>query len=96
MLNQLSTFLFWDVNQETLDVKKHAQFIIERVLQRGTYNDWRYIQTIYTKRKIKSACLKARYIDKYSLSYCSCIFKTPLEKFRCYTEIQSNPNYWNS
>lgn len=93
--NSFNNYLFWDVNVLTLDMQKHAQFIIERVIQRGTIEDWKNLNHIYTKRKIKNACIKAHYLDKLTLNFCSVIFRTPKEKFKCYINQQSNPNCWN-
>ena|GEM_PF-5360285 len=35
MKNTLSTYLFWDIDQDTLDLHRHKRFIIERMLQYG-------------------------------------------------------------
>ncbi len=36
--------LFWDIDPETLDLGKHSRFIIERVLKKGSLEDWLYLK----------------------------------------------------
>ncbi len=36
--------LFWDIDPETLDLEKHSRFIIERVLKKGSLEDWLYLK----------------------------------------------------
>jgi len=36
----LSPLLFWDVDQKNIDAVKHARWILERVLERGQWEDW--------------------------------------------------------
>ena len=33
-ITRFSTYLFWDVNKDDLDMEKHSQYIIKRVLGR--------------------------------------------------------------
>ena len=36
----LTPTLFWDVDQTKLDAKEHLKTILERVLERGFWQDW--------------------------------------------------------
>lgn len=36
----LSPILFWDVDRKTIDPVKHARWLIERVLEKGQWEDW--------------------------------------------------------
>ncbi len=38
--DRLSPLLFWDVDQNNIDAAKHARWILERVLERGQWEDW--------------------------------------------------------
>ncbi|MBF0433347.1 MAG: hypothetical protein HQK83_18865 [Fibrobacteria bacterium] len=82
--------LFWDVDPEKIDYKQHARFIIERVLSRGSLDDWLYIKAKYTLSEIKKHVVNIRSMDKKSLSFCSKILDIPREEFRCYI----NNAYW--
>jgi hypothetical protein len=45
--------LFWDTDPRKIDVKKHARYIIERVLEFGWPNEVGWIFKNYQKRTIK-------------------------------------------
>lgn len=44
--------LFWDVDPKTIDPKKHARYIIERVLDFGTPEEIRWLWNYYNHRFI--------------------------------------------
>ena len=45
--------LFWDTNPKNIDAKKHARYIIERVLELGRDNEVRWVFEQYPKHTIK-------------------------------------------
>ena len=45
--------LFWDVNPKNIDTKKHARYIIERVLEFGKSNEVAWVFKQYSKDYIK-------------------------------------------
>ena len=45
--------LFWDTNIENIDLKKNAQYIIERVLDLGHDDEVRWIWQTYSKELLK-------------------------------------------
>jgi hypothetical protein len=45
--------LFWDTNPKNINTKKHARYIIERVLEFGHDNEVRWVFKQYSKRAIK-------------------------------------------
>ena len=92
---QFSSNLFWDIDEDTLDMKKNARFIIERVLSRGKLSDWEIINQHYSFGQMKKEVLQIRYLDKLTLNFCSQYFKTPKEKFRCFNQPQSIQQLWH-
>ncbi len=90
----LRASLFWDVNYDVIQWNKNFRFVIERVLERGTLDEWRDITRYYGLEKIREAALQARWLDNTTLSFCSTIFNTPKEQFRCYTLKSLNPAPW--
>lgn len=52
--------LFWDVDPKTIDKKKHARYIIERVLDFGNDSEVRWLWRHYDKKQIKNIVLKSR------------------------------------
>jgi hypothetical protein len=92
---ELNPGLFWDVDTSAFDWQQHADFIITRVLMRGTFDDWIAIKHFYGMERIKNAVIVSRYLDKKTLAFCSIIFDTPKDQFRCYTYRQLNQALWN-
>lgn len=54
--------LFWDVDPKTIDPKKHAKYIIERVLDFGDVKEIEWMWKTYSKRLIKSVVKDIRAI----------------------------------
>lgn len=90
----LSKTLFWDCDFSKIDWDKSYSFVIQRVLERGTLDEWFDIKKHYGMEKIKETVLNARYLNKKVLSFCSTIFDVPKEDFRCYKLQQLNPGHW--
>ena len=95
MMNALSPTLFWDVDRTTIEYTLHAPYIIERVLNMGTMEDFNIIKSYYGKTKLKQVAMQLRYMDDRLLHFCSVYFKTPLADFRCYTTKQLNHTHWS-
>jgi len=55
--------LFWDVDPKTIDPKKHAQYVIERILQLGNDNEVRWMYRTYPRRRLQSVVNHSRAID---------------------------------
>ena len=51
-VKNLSPELFWDVRQEEIDPDKHEKWLVERVLQRGRWEDWLLVKTHYKKNRL--------------------------------------------
>jgi hypothetical protein len=91
----LNKALFWDTDYEKLDYERHARKIIERVITRGTLQDWWEIKKYYGKERIKSEIVTVRSLDKLSLNFCSNYFNVPKTEFRCYNTNPSTQQLWN-
>ncbi len=88
--------LFWDVDSETLNMERHAKYIIARVLELGTLADWRLLCRRFTLPGIVEISKKLRVLDSKALEFLSVVGRTPKKEFRCYTPKQSMPTPWNS
>jgi len=83
--------IFWDVDFDNLDHEGHANFIIERVFERGDVEDVRNCRRYYGDDVIKVALLNAKYLSDGTHQFVSAIFAIPLDQFRCFTTRQLNP-----
>jgi hypothetical protein len=81
--------LFW-ADIKNIDAKKYKQAIIERVLERGSWNDIKEIISYYGKAQIAEIAKKARWFSDKTMYFISGYFNIPLESMRCYTKKQLN------
>jgi hypothetical protein len=91
---EISKSIFWETDLNNINWDTNPVYIIHKVLMYGTINDWQIIMQKYGKERIKDEVLQMKDIDPKSLSFLSCIFNIPKEKFRCYTQILSSPKHW--
>ena len=54
--------LFWDVDPKTIDPKKHAYYIVERILDFGTDDEVRWMARTYTRSLIRRVAETSRVI----------------------------------
>ena len=94
-ITRFSTYLFWDVNKDDLDMEKHSQYIIKRVLEYGMLQDWNIVKQYYGLGRIVEIAKGFRELEPRALAYLSAISQTPKAQFRCYTYQRSNPQHWN-
>lgn len=83
--------IFWDVDYTKMDYQLRANFIIERVFERGDVQDIRNCRRYYGDEKVEQALLNAKFLPLHTTYFVSAIFDKPLEKFRCYILRQLNP-----
>lgn len=86
--------IFWDVDVETLDFEKKANFIIERVFERGDVDDIRMCRRYYGDKKVSTALMQAKWLSKETVHLASAIFDKDLTDFKCYILAQSNQEHW--
>lgn len=94
--NQLSQYLFWDMDVDMLDVETNSAQLIQRVLEYGELDDWRKIRDFYGLERIANDCKKLRSLNPKALSFVCAITGTKKEDYRCYHIRQSNLTHWNS
>lgn len=54
--------LFWDVDPKTIDPKKHAKYIIERILDFGDDKEVKWVWKTYPKSLVKDVVDHSRVI----------------------------------
>ncbi len=91
----LSKTLFWDVDLDDLDAERNALFVIERVLTRGTWDEFKGTLSFYGKTKVAKLASQIRYLDDIVLEFCVTYFKQPKNTFKCYIQKQLTPSHWN-
>jgi hypothetical protein len=86
--------IFWDVDATKMDFELRANFIIERVFERGDVQDIRNCRRYYGDEKVAAALTKAKWLSLQTIYLASAVFNNPLTDYRCYREAQSNPAHF--
>lgn len=66
--------LFWDVDPKTIDPEKHAEYIIERVLDFGDAHEVRWMAGYYPNRLIKKVVRESRVLHDKSRNLWELVF----------------------
>jgi hypothetical protein len=75
-----SQYLFWDTPLEKINIVKHKNYIIERVLMRGSLKDFYFLLQLYTTEEIIIAVKNSKVLDKKTINFCSHYFGIPLNE----------------
>lgn len=66
--------LFWDVDPKTIDSKKNASYIIERILDFGNDKEVRWMRQHYNRNKISKIVNNSRVLHNKSKALWSLIY----------------------
>ncbi len=88
----LSPHLFWDVDRDSVDPELHRQFIIPRIMDRGTRNDVREAWTYYGETRVREALLNAASLQKKTIAFFANQFNLSRDQFRAWRE---QPRQWD-
>jgi len=91
---QFQRRIFWDVDFDKLDYDKRANFIIERVFDRGDVEDIRQCRRYYGDEKVAEALTNAKFLMEHRIYLASAVINKPIEDFRCYKLRQLNPELY--
>lgn len=72
--------LFWDTPIDAIDMEKHKNYVIERVIARGLLADFYWLLKIYTRDEIATALKKSKTLDRKTIHFCSDYFDIPLKE----------------
>lgn len=67
--------LFWDTDPKSIDLKKNARYIIERVLEIGGLDALQWVQRLYPTRRIVETLEISRKITPKSKNFWTIWFK---------------------
>lgn len=73
----------WDVNIESLDIKTHSGFVIERVLEYGDTDSFSWILKTYGKEKILDVLKKSKRISPKTGNFYALYFGIPKLDLLC-------------
>lgn len=67
--------LFWDVNPKSIDKKKHASYVIERILDFGNDREIRWMNKTYSLNQIKKIVKTSRVLHKKSKALWNIVYR---------------------
>ena len=73
----------------TLYLSKHQRLITERVVQRGSRNDWRLLEKAYSREQIIAHVKKIDWLSEKDMAFVHVYFGIPYVEMKCYTKKQS-------
>jgi hypothetical protein len=99
MVNQkpvelLSKHLFWDIDSNLLEWERSKKTIIERVIERGSLEEWVCIVKVYTLEGIVNTAKTFRTMSPIDLNFIATISNTPKEEFRCFNTRLLTNQHW--
>ena len=86
--------IFWDVDYDKLDIDDKANFVIERVFERGDIEDIRQCRRYYGDKKVTDSLLNARFLPEHIMYFAAAIIDKDITEFRCYKLRQLNPGLY--
>jgi hypothetical protein len=91
----LARELFWDWRYSEIDWQKSYRSIIERVLERGTKEEWEELIRFYSKPAIIAA-LKTdiKFLPDYTIEEVCKYFNLQKEELACYVRKQLRKGHW--
>ena len=66
--------LFWDVDPRSIDLRRHARYIIERILDLGDEEEVRWMARTYSRRMIRETIARSRALHEKSRSLWTLVF----------------------
>jgi len=87
--------LFWDIDVNKLNYETSADFIIERIFERGDVEDIRQCRRYYGDERIREALTNAKWLSLETIYLAVAILNNELTDYKCYITAQSNPQHWN-
>ena len=86
LIDRLSRHVFWDTDPVSIDPERHGNFVIARVMDRGTLADVRTVWDYYGSERVRTALLQAPSLGIKTISFFANQFDLPREAFRAFRQ----------
>ena len=90
----ISPTAFWDVDFTKIDFEQRGLFVMEKVMNYGTWQDFINLVKFYGKDRFKQDIVKSAYLKRDVLNFLCVVFDLQPEDFTCYTSRQSQTLPW--
>lgn len=87
--------LFWEFRYEDIDWEKEYAVIIQRIIERGTTQEWEELVRFYGKDKVVSTLkYETNYLPDEIIEDVCRYFGLKPSQLKCYLRKQSLPRHW--
>ena len=91
----ISKRVFWDIDFDSLDYVKDRQYIIEKVMNYGLWDDFVAVMKFYGKATVRQEIIHSAYLKKDVLNFLCFYLGLKPEAFECYNRRLSQEPHWN-
>lgn len=88
--------LLWDVDLSSFDLDRHAAFLVERVLTKGTWEEWKLVRAHYGDDRMRQIVVSISRLGPKERTFCQAVFGLTAQSFKCFTGKRSQPAPWIS
>ncbi|MGQ9647180.1 MAG: DUF6922 domain-containing protein [Thermodesulfobacteriota bacterium] len=75
--------LFWDVDKNALDLKRHRSYIIKRIMDYGDIEEVKWMLKTYSSEEVIEVVKKSRGLSRKSAYFWAAYFDIPREEIAC-------------
>ena len=87
--------LFWEFRYDDIEWRKEYLTVIERVLERGTPEEWAEMTRFYGEARVIDILKRElKFLNDYAIDEVCAFFPVRKEELLCYTRKQSRPGHW--
>lgn len=90
----ISATAFWDVDFNNIDFDARSTFVIEKVVNYGTWADFINLVKFYGVERFRREIVKAATLRKEVLNFLCVVFDLSPQHFTCYIRRQSQNLPW--
>lgn len=77
---------FWEIDTDTLDVKKRSHYVIERLLEQGNMKSIQWLLNQFGKNQLIGILRQSRKISPKTANFWSLVYDIPKEEIKCLDE----------
>jgi hypothetical protein len=75
--------LFWDVDRNAVDLKRHRSYIIKRIMDYGNTEEVKWMLKTYSSEELIEVVKKGRGLSRKSAYFWAAYFDIPREEIAC-------------
>lgn len=75
--------LFWDTGIDKIDIKKHAKYIIRRIVDYGDETDIKWLKKTFNKSAIRAVIKNSKGISRKTAHFWACYYNLPEKEIEC-------------